>query len=82
MVQGTGGDGLKQALVLLWERRGECPGAEPVLAVHDEIALEVPEADAERAKEWRRRCMVDAVAPLIDPVPVEVEVSVGKTWGG
>jgi hypothetical protein len=24
----------------------------------------------------------DAMAPLIDPVPVEVEVKIGRTWGG
>jgi DNA polymerase I-like protein with 3'-5' exonuclease and polymerase domains len=81
-VQGTGADGLKAAIALLWERRAECPGAVPVLFVHDEIVLEVPEADADAASAWLRRCMVDAVAPLLDPVPVEVEVSVGKTWGG
>jgi DNA polymerase-1 len=77
-VQGTGADGLKAAIALLWERRAECPGAVAVLFVHDEIVLEVPEADADR----RRRCMADAVAPLIDTVPVEVEVSAGRTWGG
>src|SRR5262249_49776645 len=33
-VQGTGADGLKLALALLWERRGQCPGTFPVLAVH------------------------------------------------
>jgi DNA polymerase-1 len=81
-VQGTGADGLKAAIALLWERRAECPAAVPVLFVHDEIVLEVPEADADAASAWLKRCMVDAVAPLIDPVPVEVEVSVGKTWGG
>ena len=53
-----------------------------MLFVHDEIVLEVPEADADRAADWLRRCMADAVAPLIDPVPVEVEVTVGRTWGG
>ena len=26
--------------------------------------------------------MLDAMAPLIDPVPVEVEVKIGTTWGG
>ncbi|MCE9561277.1 MAG: bifunctional 3'-5' exonuclease/DNA polymerase [Planctomycetes bacterium] len=82
IVQGTGGDGLKRALVLLRERRGECPNAEPVLAVHDEVVLEVPEGDAEQAKAWLERCMVEAMAPLIDPVPVEVESKVGRTWGG
>jgi DNA polymerase-1 len=45
-VQGTGADGLKLGLALLWERRHECPGAYPVLAVHDEIVVE---ADANQA---------------------------------
>jgi DNA polymerase I-like protein with 3'-5' exonuclease and polymerase domains len=82
VVQGTGGDGLKRALALMWERKEECPSAEPVLAVHDEVVVEVPEADAKCAKAWVERCMVDAMAPLIDPVPVEVESQVGPTWGG
>ena len=30
---------------------------------------------------WLKRAMLDAMAPLIDPVPVEVEVKVGPTWG-
>src|SRR5262249_27001878 len=45
-VQGTGADGLKLALALLWERREEVPGAFPVLAVHDEIVIE---ADTDQA---------------------------------
>src|SRR5207302_10396044 len=39
-VQGTGADGLKVALGLLWERRAACPDAVPVLAAHDEIVAE------------------------------------------
>jgi DNA polymerase I-like protein with 3'-5' exonuclease and polymerase domains len=53
-----------------------------VLAVHDEVVIEVPESEAERARVWVSRCMVEAMAPLIDPVPVEVEAKVGRTWGG
>lgn len=81
-VQGSGADGLKTAVALLWERRAECPGAVPVVFAHDEIVIEVPADDAERAREWLRACMVEAVAPLIDPVPVVVEVTTGRTWGG
>ena len=81
-VQGTGADGLKAAIALLWERRAESPGAVPVLFVHDEIVVEVPAADADRAKDWLVRCMVDGMAPLVDPVPVEVEATVGPTWAG
>lgn len=81
-VQGTGADGLKQALALLWQRRAECPSAFPVLVVHDEIVVECPEADAGRAAEWLTRAMLDGMAPHVAPVPVEVEVKVGRTWGG
>jgi DNA polymerase-1 len=67
---------------MLWERRAECPGAVPVLFVHDEVVVEAPADAAEAAAEWLRRAMVDGMAPLIAPVPVEVEVAVGQTWGG
>ncbi|HKB38709.1 MAG TPA: DNA polymerase [Gemmataceae bacterium] len=81
-VQGTGGDGLKLALALLWERQHEAPGAFPVLAVHDEIVVECDADQADTVAAWLKRAMVDAMAPLIAPVPVEVEVKVGTTWGG
>ena len=81
-VQGTGADGLKLALALLWERRQEMPGVFPVMAVHDEVVLEADADRAGAAAEWLRKVMVDAMAPLIAPVPVEVEVTVGRTWAG
>jgi DNA polymerase-1 len=81
-VQGSGADGLKAALALLWERRQECPGAFPVLAVHDEIVLECDQSQAEAAAAYLRQAMVDGMAPLVHPVPVEVAVKVGRTWGG
>ncbi len=81
-VQGTGADGLKRALALLWERREQCPGAFPVLFVHDEIVVECDEAQADAAVAWVKAAMIDGMVPLIAPVPVEVEASVGKTWGG
>jgi DNA polymerase I-like protein with 3'-5' exonuclease and polymerase domains len=81
-VQGTGGDGVKLALALLYERRDQIPGAFPVLAVHDEIVIECAADKAEAAAAWLKAAMVDAMAPLIAPVPVDVEVKVGRTWGG
>jgi DNA polymerase-1 len=81
-VQGTGADGLKAALGLLWQRRAECPDAVPVLAVHDEVVVECDAGQADRTAAWLRRAMLDGMAPLVAPVPVEVEVSVGQTWGG
>jgi DNA polymerase-1 len=81
-VQGTGADGLKLALGLLWERRHQCPGAFPVLVVHDEIVVECDAGRAEAASAWLKQAMIDGMAPLIDPVPCEVEVKVAQTWGG
>jgi DNA polymerase-1 len=45
-VQGTGADGLKSTLGLLWARRHQVPGTIPVLAVHDEIVVECDEGQA------------------------------------
>ncbi|QJW98180.1 DNA polymerase [Frigoriglobus tundricola] len=81
-VQGTGADGLKAAIALLWERRAECPAAVPVLFCHDEIVIEAPEADAPAAADWLRGCMVEALEETIAPVAVEVEVTIGQTWVG
>jgi DNA polymerase-1 len=81
-VQGTGGDGIKLALALLWERRDQCPSAFPVLAVHDEIVVEADAAQADAAAAWLKGAMEDAMRPLIDPVPVAVDVTTGRTWGG
>jgi DNA polymerase I len=67
---------------LLWERRDQAPGAFPVLFCHDEIVVECDVGQADTVKDWLRRAMVEAMAPLIDPVPVEVEVKVGQTWVG
>src|SRR5262249_20271464 len=73
-VQGTGADGLKEALALLWERRAEVPGAFPVLAVHDEIVIECGIDQADQVAAWLKQAMLDGMAPMVEPVPVEVEV--------
>jgi DNA polymerase I-like protein with 3'-5' exonuclease and polymerase domains len=81
IVQGTGGDGIKQALALLWERRAQCPDALVVLVIHDEIVLEVPEGRETEAAAWLKGAMIDGMAPLLDPVPLgSIEVKTGKNW--
>jgi DNA polymerase-1 len=81
-VQGTGADGLKASLALLWERRHQCPGALLVLAVHDEIVVECDRAQADAAAAWLKKAMLDGMAPLVAPVPVVVDVSSSRTWAG
>jgi DNA polymerase-1 len=79
-VQGTAADGLKRALALLWQRRDEVPMAAPVLAVHDEIVVECPKGQAKRVAAWLHRAMLDAMAPLLAPIPVVVEVRIAPQW--
>jgi DNA polymerase I len=81
-VQGTGADGLKQALAYLWERRDQAPGAVPVLVVHDEIVVEADAEGVERVASWLKQAMLDGMGLLVAPVPVEVEVKVARSWGG
>jgi DNA polymerase I len=87
-VQGTGADGQKLALALLYERRHECPGAFPIACVHDEIVAECAEGDVDATAAWLERAMVDGLAEVLALgdsedylVPVEAEVKAGKTWG-
>jgi len=85
-VQGTGADGLKLALSLLWERRGECPSAVPIIACHDEIVVECDADKVEEAKEWLVGAMkdgMDAAVNVGEPhILIEVEASVAKVWSG
>ena len=86
-VQGTGADGLKLALAYLRERRDKCPGAVPILAVHDEVVVECNEDQAKKVEGWLKKAMVDGMdqvlnAPKVEGpyVPVEVEVKSAKSW--
>jgi DNA polymerase I-like protein with 3'-5' exonuclease and polymerase domains len=81
-VQGAEADGAKLAMALLWERRDQCGGAVPVLFCHDEIVVEVDTEKANAAAEWLRQAMLDAMGPLLKPVPCEVEVTLAQSWGG
>jgi DNA polymerase I len=85
-VQGTGADGLKLALALLWERRGECPGAVPVLVCHDEVVVECDQEQAADTKAWLDRAMIEGAEAVLNGtdevcVPVEVEARIARSWG-
>jgi DNA polymerase I len=85
-VQGTGADGLKLALALLWERRGECPGAVPVLVCHDEVVVECDIQQAVDVKAWLEKTMIEGMDTVMNgteevDVPVEVEARIDRCWG-
>jgi DNA polymerase-1 len=85
-VQGSAADGLKLALALLWERREEGSRVVPVLVCHDEVVIECDADKAVEAKEWLVHAMKDGMDAVVNVVelyiPIEVEASVSKTWGG
>lgn len=86
-VQGTGADGLKLALALLYERRDGCPGSVPILAVHDEVVVECGRERSAEAEAWLKRAMVDGMETVVNGpevegprVPIDVEIQSGKAW--
>jgi DNA polymerase I len=84
-VQGAAADGLKLALALLWERRGECPGAVPVLVCHDEIVVECDAGQAADVETWLETALVEGMDTVLNgtdevDVPVEVEGRIVRSW--
>jgi DNA polymerase I len=78
IMQGSQADIIKVAMVAIHRRlRDEGRGARLVLQVHDELLLEVPEAEVGPVKELVRKEMTGAF-PL-DP-PLAVDVGVGDDW--
>ncbi|GAB4368178.1 MAG: hypothetical protein Kow0062_01110 [Acidobacteriota bacterium] len=77
-VQGTGADIIKRAMVRLRERlRAGGLGARMVLQVHDELLLEVPQAETATVEELVREVM-EGAAQLA--VPLAVDVRSGPNW--
>jgi DNA polymerase I-like protein with 3'-5' exonuclease and polymerase domains len=82
-VQGTGADGLKRALRILYDRL-KCYGgrARIVHMVHDEIAIE---ADDEpeflvQVRADLERSMIEGMSEFITKVPIVVDSGVGCSW--
>jgi DNA polymerase I len=78
VMQGTAADIIKKAMVTIHARlREEGRAARLVLQVHDELLLEVPEAEVSAVRELVREEMC-AAYPL-DPA-LDVDIGVGDDW--
>ena len=78
VMQGSNADIIKVAMVRIHDRlREEGRGARLVLQVHDELLLEVPDAEVGAVKELVRDEMVGAYD--LDP-PLAVDVGTGDDW--
>lgn len=77
-IQGAAADIIKLAMVKVYRRlRDELPEARLILQVHDELILEVPEEQADKAAEILKAEMESAVDLA---VPMTVDVHSGKSW--
>src|SRR5215204_4172706 len=78
VMQGSNADIIKKAMISIHRRlRNEGRGAKLVLQVHDELLLEVPEAEMSQVRELVREEMCAAYD--LDP-PLAVDVGVGEDW--
>jgi DNA polymerase-1 len=78
VMQGSNADIIKVAMVRIHRRlRAEGRGAKLVLQVHDELLLEVPDAEVSAVKELVRDEMVGAYD--LDP-PLAVDIGTGDDW--
>jgi len=77
-IQGSAADIIKLAMIALEARLADSPLASSMLLqVHDELVLEVPEAELEPAREMVRECM-EGAAEL--RVPLKVDFGWGDNW--
>jgi DNA polymerase-1 len=77
-VQGSAADLIKRAMIDLGRALGERRMASRlILQIHDELLLEVPEAEAEEAKDLVTRVMEGA---LELEVPLVVDARLGRNW--
>ena len=78
VMQGSNADIIKVAMVLIHDRlREEGRGARLVLQVHDELLLEVPDAEVAAIKDLVREEMCRAYD--LDP-PLAVDIGTGDDW--
>lgn len=77
-VQGTAAAGLKYALI---EARTLGISRYIGAVVHDEIVAAVPESEADEVAGLLKTAMITGMEKVCNYCPVDVEVSVGSTWG-
>jgi DNA polymerase-1 len=77
-VQGSAADLIKKAMIdLHQELRSRRMGSRLILQIHDELLLEVPEAEAETALRLVREVMEQALHLV---VPLLVDARLGRNW--
>ncbi len=50
--------------------------------MHDEIVVECDQVDADQVSAWLRAAMIDGMSDVVKRVPIEVELTTSRSWGG
>lgn len=79
-VQASAAEGFKQALDLLVKSLMEHPRFKIVNVIHDEILLEVPLDEAEKAKDILEKSMIQGMERILRIVPVVVDIKIQDNW--
>lgn len=78
-VQAAATEGFKAALALL--EQGKPESYQLRMAVHDEVVVEVSEADAKEAAELVEATMIEGMKNIVKSVPIECSTHYGRCWG-
>lgn len=81
IAQGGGADVTKISCVNYYYSNPYGRGLILILAIHDELVFEVDENIALEAKEFVKKCMIEAEQPFLGSIPAEVDVKISDVWG-
>ncbi|WP_170110152.1 DNA polymerase [Peribacillus acanthi] len=77
-VQGTGAEGLKEALATLMQHMQ--PNWKLIAAIHDEIVLQVPHQDVGKAQKLLVKVMTEGMQTLIPSIPIDIDIKTATHW--
>ncbi len=83
-IQGTSADIIKRAMARMPRALADVglPNVRMLLQVHDELVFELPEGDAEKAREVIGAVMAGAAEPAVKlSVPLGIDIGIGPSWG-
>ena len=79
-IQASAAEGFKEALALLVEFLVKYPRWKIINVIHDEVLLEVPITEAEKAKVILQKSMVQGMETILKIVPVVVDIKIQNNW--
>lgn len=80
-IQSAMAEGLKEALILLLDKLKENSSWKVVNMIHDELILEVSDAEVEMAEGVLEEVMIQGMKKIVGSiVPIEIDVNSRKSW--